>query len=149
MAIPTRQPRMFFFVCFLCLFVCLFVGLFVCLGCPLNQGKQLQKLFSVFFFINSFFQWLVESSLVPRPTPFLFFGLRSVWRRQRVKNCLCVLYWTQTKEQKNRAARPGNKAKSRGLRKVPRLMNAEKNLHRKKFYKAAKYELTTTLSICY
>ena len=55
-----------------CLSVCLFVCLFVCLGCLLNQGKQLQKLFSVFFFINSFFQWLVESSLVPRPTPFFF-----------------------------------------------------------------------------
>ena len=94
MAIPTRQPWMFFFFCVCFLLVCLFVYLF---GMSVESGKQLQKLFSVFFFINSFFQWLVESSLVPRPTPF---GLHSVWRWKRAKNWLHVLYWTQTEEQK-------------------------------------------------
>ena len=45
--------------------------------------------------------------------------------------------YIEHKPKNKKQGRPGNEAKSRGLRKVPRLMNTAKNLHRKKFYKAA------------
>ena len=64
--------------------------------CVLTRCVSFVKYYSIVYILFS---------LIPRPPPFSFFGLCSVWYMEVAEH---VLQWTQTEERKQ--GRPGNKA---------------------------------------